>query len=58
MDEFEKIKTFSEGLDQRQQNIAKAVDFCTGCYLLEQGLIKRESRFTNITEINNRMFNK
>lgn len=24
MDEFEKIKTFSEGLDQRQQNIAKA----------------------------------
>ena len=41
-----------------EQNIAKAVDFCTGCYLLEQGLIKRESRFTNITEINNRMFNK
>ena len=41
-----------------EQNIAKAVEFCTGCYLLEQGLIKRESRFNNLTEINNRMFNK
>lgn len=41
-----------------EQNIAKAVEYCTGCYLLEQGLIKRESRFNNLTEINNRMFNK
>jgi len=40
-----------------EQNIAKAVEFCTGCYLLEQGFIKSESRYNSLIEINNRMFN-
>ena len=40
-----------------EQNIAKAIKFCTGCYLLEQGSIKDESRYYNLSEINNRMFN-
>ena len=40
-----------------EQNIAKAVDFCTGCYLLEQGFIEDKSRYNYLSEINNRMFN-
>ena len=39
-----------------EQNIAKAVEFCAGCYLLEQGSIKSESRYNNLSEINNKMF--
>lgn len=40
-----------------EQNIAKAVEFCGGCYLLEQGVIESESKFKKLSEINNRMFN-
>ena len=40
-----------------EQNIAKAVEYCTGCYLLEHGYIEDKSRYNNLSEINNRMFN-
>lgn len=40
-----------------EQNIAKAVEYCTGCFLLEQGFIEDKSRYNNLNEINNRMFN-
>ena len=40
-----------------EQNIAKAMEFCSGCLLLEQGIIKKESKYNSFSEINNRMFN-
>lgn len=40
-----------------EQNIAKTVEFCTSCFLLEQGIIN-DSRYNSISEIRNKMFNK